>query len=344
MRHAQGLIMVEFKDSHDNVSLDEGLQNARQVDAIDMWRTLESIGVKYGPTFRNISGIRQSRYELRSTSIIIVPDTALPNDLPRDYIIHPATLDAVAQAAFTALPGTAFHQSSPRVFQSIERLWVSSKINCEAGQVFQCHTKLDYADIKGIKAGVVLVDQDRPVVEVHGLHLRSLGGSGTQALRTGLCTKVAWERDVDLNLCSDLPLHTCVDEELRNLSLYFIENALADISPFEAGELQGHYRKFYAWMKDKLQLTKSDVIRPDRALLTQRLAEASPRGETLCRVGPCLADILRGQKTPLDLTNEAGLFEKWSPNYNDTTAQQGRTLLRQIVHKRPRARVLEIGA
>ncbi|KAJ6109586.1 hypothetical protein N7486_001821 [Penicillium sp. IBT 16267x] len=209
MRHAQGLVMVEFNNVQNGVSsLDQEIQNARQIDPIDMWSTLEPLGIKYGPTFRNISDIRQSKKELRSTSTIAVPDTSVPNDLPHNHIIHPSTLDAVAQAAFTALPGAASYQESPRVFQSIARLWVSSKISREAGQAFQCHTKLDYADVQGIRAGVVLVDQDRPVVEVHGLQLRSIGGNGTQSLQGGLCAKVIWERDLGLNLHSDVAFLT----------------------------------------------------------------------------------------------------------------------------------------
>ncbi|RYP69020.1 hypothetical protein DL771_006346 [Monosporascus sp. 5C6A] len=344
MRHAQGLVMVEFNNVQNGVSsLDPEIHHARRFDAVDMWSTLESLGIKYGPTFRNISDIRQSKKQLRSVSTITVPDTYVPNDLPRNHIIHPATLDALAQAAFTALPGAAFHQASPRVFQSIERLWVSSRISREAGQAFQCHTKLDYADVQGIRAGVVLVDQDAPVVEVHGLQLRSLGGNGTQYLQGGLCAKVAWERDLGLNLHSDVALHTGEDANLRRLSLYFMEDALADISPSEADKLQGHYRKFYTWMKDQIQSATPDAVRPDRALLTQRVAEASPRGEMLCRVGPCLAAILRSQKAALDLMNEGGLLEKWSSNQDDGVPQ-GAGLLRQIVHKWPRARVLEIGA
>ncbi|KAB8221883.1 hypothetical protein BDV33DRAFT_229960 [Aspergillus novoparasiticus] len=344
MRHAQGLIMVESNNVQKEVSSSEQeIRHARLIDANDMWSTLEPLGIKYGPTFRNIGDIHQSKTELRSTSTITVPDTSVPNDLPRNHIIHPATLDAVAQAAFTALPGVAFHQESSRVFQSIERLWVSSKISRETGQVFKCHTKLDYADVQGIRAGVVLFEQDRPVVEVHGLQLRSLGGNGTQSLQGGLCAKVAWERDIDLNLQSDGASHTGEDADLRSLSLYFMEDALADISPLEADKLQGHYRDAYTWMKDKLQATTLDSIRPDRATLTRRVAEASARGQMLCRMGPCLAAILCGQKAPHDLMNEGGLLEKWSSD-NDDSVAQAVALLRQIVHKRPRARVLEIGA
>ncbi|KAI1778855.1 polyketide synthase module [Hypoxylon cercidicola] len=201
MKHAQGLIMVEFDPiQHDVSSLDPKIHHVRRFDAVDMWSTLEPLGIKYGPTFRNISEIRQSKKELRSASTVTIPDTSVPNDLPRNHVIHPTTLDAVAQAAFTALPGAAFHQESPRVFQ----------INREAGQAFQCHTELNYADVQGIRADVVLIDQDSPVVEVHGLQLRSMGGSGTQSSH-GLCTKVVWERDLDLNLHSDVALHTGVE-------------------------------------------------------------------------------------------------------------------------------------
>ncbi|KAF3480538.1 uncharacterized protein GIQ15_05885 [Arthroderma uncinatum] len=284
MRHAQGLVMVEFgKVKTDTIFLGQEIQHARHFDATDMWSTLESLGVKYGPTFRNISSICQSKKELQSTSTITVPDTFVPNGLPQNHVIHPATLDAVAQAAFTALPGAAFHQASPRVFQSIEKLWISSRISHETGQVFRCHTKLDYADVQGIRAGVVLVDEDGPVVEVHELQLHSLGGNGTQTSQGKLCAKVVWERDFDLNLHSGIALPTGEGEGLQRLSF--------------------------------------------------------------CSMGDAPADILRSQKEPLDLMNEGSPHEKWSSsNHDNDGVVEGAALLHQIVHKRPSARVLEVGA
>ncbi|KAL9115228.1 MAG: hypothetical protein Q9227_001022 [Pyrenula ochraceoflavens] len=206
MRQAHGLIMVEFNNAQNGVSSipDSAIHHARPVNVTDMWSTLESLGIKYGPTFRNISDIWQSKKELRSTSTITVPDTSLPEDLPRNHIIHPATLDAVAQAAFTALPGTAFHQESARVFQSIESLWVSSRISHEAGQAFRCQTKLDYADARGIMASIALFDQDIPMVQVRGLQLRSLGGDRSESAQGGLCTKIVWDRLINLNSRSDV--------------------------------------------------------------------------------------------------------------------------------------------
>ncbi|KAJ5298721.1 uncharacterized protein N7443_006841 [Penicillium atrosanguineum] len=58
MRHAQGLVMVEFNNVQNGVSsLDQEIQNTRKIDPIEMWSTLEPLGIKYGPIFRNISDI-----------------------------------------------------------------------------------------------------------------------------------------------------------------------------------------------------------------------------------------------------------------------------------------------
>lgn len=346
MRHAKGLVKVEFEDIQKDVSSpSQEIRRARVIDATDMWSTLEPLGIKYGPSFRNISNIRQSRTELRSTSTITVPETSVPNDLPPTHVVHPATLDAVAQAAFTALPGAAFHQQSPRVFQGIESLWISRKTNSEAGHSFQCHTRLDYADAQGIGASVALVDQDRPVVEVHGLKLRSMGGNGTQSSQGGLCARVAWDHDVGLDLHSDVVRLADRNEDLRRLSLYLIEDALAAISPPEVDKLEGHYREYYAWMKEQLQsVTADEGTRSDREIIFRRVAEASPRGEMLCRVGPALATILRGQKAPRDLMNERDVLEKWSSKNSSYGVTQGAVILRQIAHKWPRARILEVDA
>ncbi|KAM5469274.1 Type I Iterative PKS [Microsporum audouinii] len=346
MLHARGLVMVEFDNIEGTISsFGQEVRYTRPVNAIDMWTTLESLGIKYGPTFRNISNIRQSMADLQATSIITIPDTSVPNDLPPNHIIHPATLDAVAQAAFTALPGAGFHQDSPRVFQSISKLWISSRINHQAGHEFKCHTTLDYADVQGIRATVVLVDQGRRVIEVHGLKLRSLGESGTQPL-PGLCTKITWERDSDLNLHSDVVLQMGENEDLKKLSLCFMKGILTEISPSEADGLQGHYGDVYSWIKDKLKLSTPDTIQSDRVRLAERAAKTGMRGQLLCRVGPCLADILRGQTVALDIMNDGNLLEKWSrsSNHNTDNIAYEAALLRQIVHKRPQARVLELGS
>ncbi|CAM1507801.1 Fc.00g046490.m01.CDS01 [Cosmosporella sp. VM-42] len=208
-RHAQGLISVETGGPNEvkgvglqrtRKPLDPTAGYAKRIDPADMWNVLGAMGIQYGPTFRDIKSIVQSGREMESVSTIVVPDTSVPKDLPRNHVVHPATFDAFAQGTFTALPGTESRQESPRVFQSIEKLWVSSKISHEAGHSFQCHTFLNHADAQGIESEISVVDGEsdeaEPVLEIKGLVLSSLGRSAvedeTQRWKKELCSKIEW--------------------------------------------------------------------------------------------------------------------------------------------------------
>ncbi|WYZ36244.1 hypothetical protein EsH8_XI_000127 [Colletotrichum jinshuiense] len=217
-QHSQGLIAVEFEESsttrvdeYDDSkykALDPASGYARPIDPVDMWNVLSSLGIQYGPTFRNISNIVQSGKELRSTSTITIADTSVPKDLPRHHVIHPSLLDAAAQATYTALPGVESRQDSPRVFQSIEKLWVSSDISHEAGHIFQCYTSLKHADAQGIEADIMLAEPGsggvvKPLLKIQGLVFSSLGrtvsDANTRRWESDLCRKIVWDVDPDLN-------------------------------------------------------------------------------------------------------------------------------------------------
>ncbi|KAK2042693.1 polyketide synthase module [Colletotrichum somersetense] len=218
-QHSRGLIAVEFDGSSSTTRLDEfddskykaldpASSYARRIDPVDMWNVLGSLGIQYGPTFRNISNIVQSGRELRSTSTITIADTSLPKDLPRHHVVHPSLLDAAAQATYTALPGGESRQDSPRVFQSIEKLWVSSAISHEAGHVFRCYTSLKHADAQGIEADIVLAEPGpdgvvNPLLEIQGLVFSSLGrtvsDANTRRWESDLCSKIVWDVDPDVN-------------------------------------------------------------------------------------------------------------------------------------------------
>ncbi|KAK2728132.1 beta-ketoacyl synthase domain-containing protein [Colletotrichum kahawae] len=217
-QHSQGLIAVEFEESSTTrvhefddtkyKALDPASGCERRIDPIDMWNVLGSLGIQYGPTFRNISNIVQSGKEFLSTSTITIADTSVPKDLPRHHVIHPSLLDAAAQATYTALPGVESRQDSPRVFQSIEKLWISRDISHEAGHIFQCYTSLKHADAQGIEADIVLAEPGsdgvvNPLLKIQGLMFSSLGrtvsDANTRPWESELCSKIVWDADPDLN-------------------------------------------------------------------------------------------------------------------------------------------------
>jgi acyl transferase domain-containing protein len=274
-QHAYGLILVEFGDPDQATGLGLGKSKkpinlaagyAKRVDPDDMWNVLTALGLQYGPTFRNIKSIIQSGKEMRSISDIVVPDTSIAKELPYTHVVHPALLDAAAQATFTALPGTESRQDSPRVFQSIERIWISSKISSQIGHVFEADTFLHRADAQGIEADITMVDKDaddgaKPVLEIKNLIFSSLGRSASSGdekpWERQLCTRAHWAPDASLGFqTTGLGHHLNQDEiraimDLRRVCLYYIQDALATVSMDEVRQFAPELAKFYTWMQEQ---------------------------------------------------------------------------------------------
>ncbi|KAG8157511.1 hypothetical protein KVR01_012553 [Diaporthe batatas] len=383
-RHAQGLISADVERSSENACV--GLQRKQQdlspldptsgyaklIDPADMWDVLKDMGIEYGKTFRNIKKIVQSGREMRSISTIVVPDTTVAKDLPPNHVVHPATLDAFAQGTFTALPGTESRQESPRVFQSIDKLWVSSKIAHEAGHSFQCHTFLNHADGQGIESQIVVVDEglgSLPVLEIQGLVLSSLGRSannGTKAWEKELCSKIEWvtnpafDAQAAFESSTKSQIYPDIDDDekrnnvyLERLCLDFIQDALSAFPAAEVEQLQGFRHELYQWMQSELNkipdgkmLQESSM---DRQALVEVLSQANPDGRTVSLLGPHLAAVLRGEKDALELLKEQDLLEGLSSPSKSSpaalrAASQAASMLRSITQANPRARILEVGS
>ncbi|KUI71344.1 Lovastatin diketide synthase LovF [Cytospora mali] len=385
-QHAQGLISAEVgtpsehtgvglqRKQKDRTPLDPTSGYAKRIDPEDMWNVLGSMGIQYGPTFRDIKSIVQSGREMRSVSTIVIPDTSVAKDLPPNHVVHPATLDAFAQGTFTALPGTESYQESSRVFQSIDKLWVSSKIAHEAGHSFQCHTYLNHADGQGIESEIFVVDEDSdgsvPVLEIKGLVLSSLGRSATNDTKPwekDLCSKIEWVSAPESGLDSQAAFefstksqrHQELGEnevsaitDLRRVSLYFIRDALTELSQSQVDALEGYRARLHKWMLDELQKAPAEwrqETSTEQQALIDVVSKASINGRMVAHLGPHLAAVLRGEKDPLELMKEDDLLEEYQNPTEPSPAilrsiSQAAAILSQVTHANPRMRILEIGA
>nr|ALQ32938.1 putative polyketide synthase [Fusarium sacchari] len=380
--HAKGSIKVEFAD--ESMAGVDGLEaispsipsTARRIAADDVFATFRSVGIEHGPAFQNLKTILQCQTEPRSKTTIVVADVSASNT-----IIHPTTLDSIVQAAYTALPKAGYFQESPRVPRRFRHVWISSDIGHEAGHEFEACSRVNDADAQSFEADVRLFDAQKdsqgsqtPVLEIQGLFLQSLG----QAVGTGnkrpwekeVCNRVEW--DIDMTLADSKTLEKIRKEltlsdpgesltkELRPICLYYIHEALAELSPSDVSSLSGHLAKFYGWMQDQLKLAGPETTSDNtdetidlrsldpglRLLLISQATTKSVAGEMICRLGPHLADILRGKTTPLELMAHNNLLSRYYeelPGLKRCFSQLSQ-LLRKIVHKNPRAKILEIGA
>ncbi|KAI1774978.1 putative FSP1 [Hypoxylon cercidicola] len=353
----------------------------RLINPADLFANLQSVGINHGPMFQNIKSIVQSGKERRSVATIVIADTSIPNDLPRSHVLHPTTLDSIVTAAYSALPGVGAHEESAKVPRSIEKLWISSRISNEAGHSFKSYSTISHADSNSVQADVSLTDGDNgdisgdglPILEIQGLTYQSLGRSAlreqSKPWEKEVCSKIEWALDISLASPAAFDLikkqlshgvdpvedNTIID--LRRVCLYYIEGALAVLSNSDMAQLEIHHAKYYKWMQDQVKQASAGLLGPGSAYWTldnsserqrriELAAKASVDGELVRRLGPHIAAILRREVAPLELMMEDELLYNYYGNTlkSERCASQLAKLMRRVIHKNPRARILEIGA
>ena len=387
-QHARGLISVEFEGSSDAsfVKLDQKRRKitgyALGIDPGDVFSGMRSVGINHGPMFQNLKTVMQYGRGRRSVSTLAVGDHSVQNDVVRNHVIHPTTLDAIFVAAYTALPGVGSGELSPQVPRSIGNLRVLKNISRETGHVFKAYTTLDHADAQKMEANISLINDDGddddsvevlPVLEIEGLVCQSLGSvplsAETKAAEKDVCSKVEWAPDMSLASPAILesikkPLCRSVhpDEEgiimdLRRVCIYFIQDALAQLTKSDVQKLETHQTKYHKWMQDQMQLALAGHLGHGSASWTQdsiserrrqidHTAQTGVNGEMVWHLGPHLVAMLRGETVPLELMMENNLLTRFyeSAIKMPRVISQAAELLRHVVHKNPRARILEIGA
>ncbi|KAL6867822.1 hypothetical protein J3F83DRAFT_765765 [Trichoderma novae-zelandiae] len=366
-QHAKGLISTESEASAQVSEPRPGDFSIkgykRQISPADLFANLKALGIGHGPMFQNMRRIVQSGSDRRSVVFTAVPDTAVANDVPREHVLHPVTLDSFITSPYSAVPGAASRETAAKVPRSVKSFWVSSSISHAPEHIFKAHSHIIRDDKHGMEADVVVAN-DGPndnavLLEMKGFSYQSLGRSVSlpqaEPWESQLCSSIHWRPDVSIQLPvtvatikKGLSCHVDSIEaervEISRLCFHFMQKALASLSGSDFSLTESHYSKYYAWMRTVARQAASAGT--DDSELDQ-IASARADGEMIRLLGSQLVPILRGESTPAAVMeqdkNLLSRFYSETPRAKRTSSQLS-GMLRHLVHKNPRARILEIGA
>ncbi|KAL5042782.1 hypothetical protein BDW71DRAFT_210911 [Aspergillus fruticulosus] len=377
--HARGFITAQLEDAPDKFipkSRPAGLEGyTRRIRPNELYSTLNSMGISHGDIFRVITDIEQAGSCERSESRLFIPKIALPTDLPNSILLHPITLDGVMQTIYAPALGNSGDKDG-KVPRSIGSIWVSSNISNAVGHGFKAFTTLRHTHAHVLRADIVMADDQNmtalPVLEITDAVCQSLGRSpSVQApvdqWQREPYLKLEWAPDASLmstraheHIKKQLshpvsPKEVRLLIDLRRICLYFILDSVASLTSTDLERLQSHHVKFYSWMRRQIQLAAEGSLGPgsqhwSEDTLEQRQTliahvRRTVNGDMVCRLGPHLTAILRQEKTALELMMEENLLNRYYRDALkcDRSLPQAANLLANLVHKNPRARILEIG-
>lgn len=382
--HCKGIIWVEYDTGGTEVPVKnrvttnqlchqpvDGSKYRVCISPEDIYSGLRSGGICHGPIFRNMRSIR-ARCKQSVVDFSIADSAAtMPKRYQSRHVVHPTTLDSAFQAAYTTVPGAGSKVDTPKVPRSIRRLWVSHDIESQAGHVLRAYSALANLNSQSMETTVMVRDRSsmQPVIAIEGFVCQSIGTASVQDTNSWEKDKfgiVKWAPDITFmkesflkkQLGSDISTEEAdALMDLRQACLLFVYDALRELTAADIKLLEWYHKKFYIWMWLQVELARTNELAPDssawastkpkqRADLLGRVKAASTNGEMVCKLGPHIASILRGEVTALELMLEKDLLSRY---YLDglkwgRANQKLAELVRHFVHKNPRAKMIEIGA
>ncbi|MCJ1379055.1 hypothetical protein MMC17_002155 [Xylographa soralifera] len=193
--------------------------------------------------------------------------------------------------------------------------------------------------------------------------------AATSKWKQEVCSKVEWGPDLSLQqplalaqikkqlISAESDADADIARNLQRVCVVFAHDALRTLTPKDVAQLQKqpHLANYYGWLRELT--TKAAEGRSPLGPGSEKWAQDGPEkrqqcmaatasqsvdGELVCRLGPLLPPILRGE---LDM-DVSELLHEYSANAvrRSSALRQLSTLLRKVAHKNPGARILLIGA
>ncbi|KAI0912850.1 hypothetical protein F4823DRAFT_632847 [Ustulina deusta] len=340
-----------------------------------LYANLRSVGINHGPSFQNLKSIRTRRNQ--ALSIFSIPDVAatMPHQWQHEHVIHPTTFDSAIQSCYTALNLSRSEMRYGMIPKSIKSLWLSHNISAKIGALFRSysHSLQESKQSAEINASVYEesahgIVRSRPVIELGGLVLQSLGTTLTTAAERyekanyivpkWVPNLTSMRKDtLRLQLCCLVPDNELEDiMDLRKTCYFFFQDAILNLGSGTTSRPVRYREKYCTWMKNQTELAVNDGLGPrsskwahftrgEKNAIIEKTRKASVVGEMVCRLGPSIPVILRGEITPLELLLKDKLLERYytnSPKLRRSYRQLCK-LVEYYINKNPRARILEVG-
>ena len=346
-----------------------GIQ-VKKVDTELIFEEMRKMNIYHGPAFQNLISCRTAANKAITTFAI---STAVPG-VEHSYVLHPTTLDTIFQAFYACVPEET-KKDATVVPRSIHSMFVPRELRRHTGEKLRAFTSLVKANRRGATSNAVVINDDigeepASFLQIDGFYAQGVSraeGDEPDSKGSRLCAKTQWE----MNVLHDFPTalkdswriilddaEASSEKRWRRVSYQFICDAVAQLEGYNSDSWEWYHKLFFTWMTSVVELGKSGNLAPGsqgwsqtskgmKQRLIDDVAAENAAGRLICRVGHKLANIIRGEVTPLELMMEDSLLNQY---YEESPPLKHRSYkhLRQLVElygvKQPGANVLEIGA
>ncbi|KAF3058249.1 Lovastatin diketide synthase LovF [Daldinia childiae] len=374
--NCSGLIRINYKEASNAFFHDEAVllaadhaeqyhriqeNHSRTKNSRQFYEHLDSIGLQYGPIFRNLIEIKKGNFW--SVCKLKIPDTKslMPHNFEYPHIIHPATLDSMIHMALPSYTKMNEDITSAMVPTGICRLIVSADVPNRPGVVLSGYSQRNKLDSGDDEWSIFVADTqwDKSLVTFEGIkcavvHDDNEGDIASAQYLRKLATVFEWKPDISLldrqqieNISINAAKqvvnpHRKILEELEIASLIYIKRIVNELSLPEVEGLGWNLKLFYNYMHKRYDM---DLGEKAESELLDRVSKSSSDGAILCAHGEHLPLIFRGQIPPLQVLMNNDLLHNWYKYSLGTERHncQMTAYIQLLAHKNPNMNILEVG-
>ncbi|EKG19748.1 Beta-ketoacyl synthase [Macrophomina phaseolina MS6] len=184
-----------------------GPANVRRLDPAAFYDQLQSIGIEYGASFRNLTSVDVLEGKRKATVTFAIPDTKsiMPHNYEYPHLVHPVMLDAIFHSIYAAL-GNGSPIKEAAIPQRIADLFVSADLPSGPGAKLAGVSHVSSTSARGAVGSIYVSDEARsgPKIVIRDMAMTNVSSaaagpaptlaSSAGSRRTG---HLSWKRDVD---------------------------------------------------------------------------------------------------------------------------------------------------
>ena len=342
---------------------------SRQLDPAQHYKHCANLGMRYGPSFRSLSGTQINDHEREAVAEVSTFPWQSKGYQP--HVVHPVTLDVMFQLMFLAL--TKAHQVIPTTVPTgVRGLWVSNRgVSFPETLSLNLYCKSASRGWRGTESHLFALDKQTNELKVVIEELTTTNISkesvvaNAQSEKKQMCYNIELKPDIGLltnTQLSDYCQRTIRPPESQNglpdstfAILLFVSRALHDQNKLTVGEVKPHLRKYEEWMRAQLAdagqnfpgWSNHDWLssQNDGAVdeIVQRLEACGNHGRLLAAVGKNLSDLTSGKLSLLDLFSQNELEESYYEGFFEADGHEALAeYLSLLEHRDSQLKVLDI--
>lgn len=356
---------------------------SRPVGKLKMYDQLYSNGLQYGPAFQPLDDLAWDGENAAVGSIKCFQwksDSELSQHDWQPHVVHPTLLDGAGQLPWVSLTRGGEEQiANGAAVTRIQYAWIASAgLSYPGATEVRAYCEAGLKGTRGTDSSIFGLDASgNLVLRVLHMETTAVGGDETSALvlqSKKICYEMAYRPDLDCldsqqletflasGLESQEDAAVSFFEDLELALFYFATSVLqggGNPDTPKKGRIESHLTKYVAWLTRQVQLYHVGQLpngRTDWAARTQdtaameklvnRLERTNAQGRFLVSVGRKLSSIIRGETDPLEVMFQTGLAEEHYQAVCDQIkcCKQLKEYLSLLSHKKPQAKVIEVGA